>query len=61
MLTLRVQGVGGDHGVCQVERGQQTGEAGDLVGLVRDPQLADGVSGPGDRGQQVSGRDVHGA
>jgi hypothetical protein len=39
MLALRVQGVGGDHGAGQVERGQQAGEAGNLVGLVRDPQM----------------------
>lgn len=47
MLALRVQGVGADLGAGQVERGQQAGEAGNRVGLVRDPQPGDGASGPG--------------
>lgn len=54
--ALGVQRVGGHCDSGQVERLQQGGETGDLVGLVRHPQLGDRLSGAGHRGQQVRGR-----
>jgi len=40
VLALGMQGVGGDHGVGQVQAVQQWPELGDLVGLAIDPCLA---------------------
>lgn len=56
MGALGVERVGGHRHAGQVERLQQGGETGDLVGLVRHPQLGDGLPGAGRRGQQVCGR-----
>lgn len=55
MNALGVQGVSGDGDPGQVVASQQSREAGDLIGLVGDPQLGDGPTICGHRGQQVGG------
>lgn len=56
MLALGVQRVSGHGDTLQVKGVQQGGEAGDFVGLCRNPELGDGHAGAGHRGQQVRGR-----
>lgn len=50
---LGMEGVEGDHGVGQVEAGEQRSEDGDLVGLGVDFALGGDQAGSGHRGEQV--------
>ncbi|MGX1471637.1 UNVERIFIED_CONTAM: hypothetical protein RKD50_000445 [Streptomyces canus] len=53
MGGLRVEGVEGDHGAVQVERGEQGLEDGDLVGLAVHLSLGGDQAGPRHRGEQL--------
>lgn len=58
MLALGVPCVRGDRDPERVVGREQGGEAGDLVGAVRQPQLSDSLAGPGHHGEEVCGRRV---
>lgn len=61
VVVLGVQGVGGDHGIGQVDAVQERGEGRDLVALAVDLALGEDLSAVGHGGDQGGGSPAGGA